>query len=84
MAADILLYDTHVVPVGKDQKQHLELCRDVALRMNHVYGEGTVVVPEAVIARRPLVPGTDGEKMSKSRGNACRSSRTRRPCARWS
>jgi tryptophanyl-tRNA synthetase len=69
MAADILLYDTHVVPVGKDQKQHLELCRDVALRINHVYGEGTLVVPEAVIAEGPLVPGTDGEKMSKSRGN---------------
>lgn len=70
MAADILLYDTHVVPVGKDQKQHLELCRDVALRMNHVYGEGTLVVPEPVINEGPLVPGTDGEKMSKSRGNA--------------
>jgi tryptophanyl-tRNA synthetase len=69
MAADILLYDTHVVPVGKDQKQHLELCRDVALRINHVYGEGTLVVPEAVIAEGPLVPGTDGEKMSKSRSN---------------
>ncbi|MCA9578632.1 MAG: tryptophan--tRNA ligase [Polyangiales bacterium] len=69
MAADILLYDTDVVPVGKDQKQHLELCRDVALRVNHVYGEGTLVVPEPVIAEGPLVPGTDGEKMSKSRGN---------------
>ncbi|MCA9535325.1 MAG: tryptophan--tRNA ligase [Myxococcales bacterium] len=69
MAADILLYDTDVVPVGKDQKQHLELCRDVAQRVNHVYGEGTLVVPEPVIAEGPLVPGTDGEKMSKSRGN---------------
>ncbi len=69
MAADILLYDADVVPVGKDQKQHLELCRDVAARMNHIYGEGTLVVPDAVIAEGPLVPGTDGEKMSKSKGN---------------
>ena len=69
MAADILLYDTDVVPVGKDQKQHLELTRDVAQRLNHVYGEGTLVVPEALISEAPLVPGTDGEKMSKSRGN---------------
>jgi tryptophanyl-tRNA synthetase len=71
MAADILLFDTHVVPVGKDQKQHLELTRDVAQRINHHYGEGTLVVPEAVINdRAPLVPGTDGDpKMSKSKGN---------------
>ncbi|MBW2507765.1 MAG: tryptophan--tRNA ligase [Deltaproteobacteria bacterium] len=69
MAADILLYDTDVVPVGKDQKQHLELTRDVAQRLNHVYGEGTLVVPDALISEAPLVPGTDGEKMSKSRGN---------------
>jgi len=70
MAADILLYDTDVVPVGKDQKQHLELTRDVATRLNHTYGEGTLVVPEALISEAPLVPGTDGEKMSKSRGNS--------------
>ncbi len=69
MAADILLYDTDVVPIGKDQKQHLELTRDVATRLNHIYGEGTLVVPEALISDAPLVPGTDGEKMSKSRGN---------------
>ena len=69
MAADILLYDTDVVPIGKDQKQHLELTRDVALRLNHLYGENTLVVPEALITEAPLVPGTDGEKMSKSRGN---------------
>jgi tryptophanyl-tRNA synthetase len=69
MAADILLYDSDVVPVGKDQKQHLELTRDVATRLNHVYGEGTLVVPEGLISEAPLVPGTDGEKMSKSRGN---------------
>ncbi len=69
MAADILLYDTDVVPIGKDQKQHLELTRDVATRLNHLYGEGTLVVPEALISDAPLVPGTDGEKMSKSKGN---------------
>jgi tryptophanyl-tRNA synthetase len=69
MAADILLYDTDVVPIGKDQKQHLELTRDVAMRLNHVYGADTLVVPEALISEAPLVPGTDGEKMSKSKGN---------------
>lgn len=69
MAADIVLYDADVVPVGKDQKQHLELTRDVAVRLNHLYGEGTVVVPEAKLAEVALIPGTDGEKMSKSRGN---------------
>lgn len=70
MAADILLYDANVVPVGKDQQQHLELTRDVAMRLNHVYGEGTLVVPEAVGIDAPLVPGLDGQKMSKSKGNA--------------
>ena len=70
MAADILLYDTDVVPVGQDQRQHLELARDAATRINHRFGEGTVVVPEAVIGEAPLVPGTDGRKMSKSQGNA--------------
>lgn len=69
MAADILLFDAQVVPIGQDQKQHLELARDMAQRLNHHYGEGTVVVPEAVITEAPLVPGTDGQKMSKSRGN---------------
>ncbi|MAQ18736.1 MAG: tryptophan--tRNA ligase [Sandaracinus sp.] len=69
MAADILLYDTDVVPVGKDQKQHVELCRDVAQRVNHVFGEDTLVVPEVHVGDAPLVPGIDGEKMSKSRGN---------------
>jgi tryptophanyl-tRNA synthetase len=70
MAADILLYDTDLVPVGQDQKQHLEVCRDVALRINHVFGEGTLVVPEMLISEAPLVPGTDGTKMSKSKGNS--------------
>ncbi|HEX4351718.1 MAG TPA: tryptophan--tRNA ligase [Polyangiales bacterium] len=69
MAADIALYDADVVPVGADQKQHLELTRDIAQRMNHLYGEGTIVVPEALIADAPIVPGFDGRKMSKSYGN---------------
>jgi len=72
MAADILLYGAHFVPVGKDQKQHLEMTRDVAERFNHQMGE-TFVLPEARIDEQVmLVPGTDGEKMSKSRGNLLR------------
>lgn len=72
MAADILLYDAHVVPVGKDQKQHVEITRDVAERFNHQMGE-TFVLPNARIdAQVMVVPGTDGEKMSKSRGNLVR------------
>jgi tryptophanyl-tRNA synthetase len=70
MAADILLYDADVVPVGKDQLQHLELTRDAANRVNHVFGEGLLVVPEARITEAPLVLGLDGRKMSKSYGNA--------------
>lgn len=69
MAADIILFDTHVVPVGRDQKQHIEIARDLAARLNHVFGEGTLVVPEAVIQDEVLVPGLDGQKMSKSYGN---------------
>jgi tryptophanyl-tRNA synthetase len=69
MAADILLYDTDVVPVGRDQKQHLEIARDVAVRFNHVFGQAGLVVPEAVIQDELLVPGLDGQKMSKSHGN---------------
>jgi len=69
MAADIVLYDTNVVPIGADQKQHLELTRDIATRMNHHYGEGTLIVPEAVISEAPVVLGPDGQKMSKSYGN---------------
>ena len=69
MAADILLYDTQVVPVGKDQKQHLEVTRDIAIKFNHVYGD-TFVVPEPRIQESvAVVPGTDGQKMSKSYGN---------------
>lgn len=72
MAADILLYDAEVVPVGKDQKQHLEFTRDVAERFNHQMGE-TFVLPDARIDEQVMiVPGTDGEKMSKSRNNLIR------------
>lgn len=70
MAADILLYDTNVVPVGKDQKQHLEMTRDIAIKFNQTYGEGTFVVPEERIADEvAVIPGLDGQKMSKSYGN---------------
>jgi tryptophanyl-tRNA synthetase len=69
MAADILLFDTTVVPVGKDQKQHLEMTRDIAIKFNQTYGE-TLVVPESEIREEvAVVPGLDGQKMSKSYGN---------------
>ncbi|MGI6354874.1 MAG: tryptophan--tRNA ligase [Lentisphaerae bacterium] len=69
MAADILLYDSHLVPVGKDQKQHLEVTRDIAIRFNNKYGE-VLVVPEPMIQEETaVVPGLDGQKMSKSYNN---------------
>ena len=69
MAADILLYDAHFVPVGKDQMQHIEITRDVASRFNHQMGE-TFVIPEGTVQEETMyIPGTDGQKMSKSRGN---------------
>ncbi len=69
MAADILLYDAEIIPVGKDQLQHLEMTRDVASRFNHQMGE-TFVLPEAKIQEGTMyVPGTNGGKMSKSQGN---------------
>ena len=69
MAADILLYNAEYVPVGKDQLQHLEITRDVAARFNHQMGD-VFVLPEAKIAEDiMIIPGTDGEKMSKSRNN---------------
>ena len=69
MAADILIYDSNVVPVGQDQKQHVEVTRDVAIKFNEAYGE-TFVIPEAQIRTDVAkVPGVDGEKMSKSYGN---------------
>ncbi|MGB1039261.1 MAG: tryptophan--tRNA ligase, partial [Flavobacteriales bacterium] len=69
MAADILLYDSEIIPVGKDQLQHIEMTRDVASRFNNLMGE-TLVLPEPKIQENTmLVPGTDGTKMSKSKGN---------------
>jgi tryptophanyl-tRNA synthetase len=69
MAADILIYDSNVVPVGQDQKQHVEITRDIAIKFNEQYGQ-TFVIPEPQIrAGVSKVPGTDGEKMSKSYGN---------------
>lgn len=70
MAADILLYDSDVVPVGVDQVQHIEVTRDIAQRFNSLYGEGTLHLPQAkVVESTAKVPGLDGEKMSKSYGN---------------
>src|SRR5688572_19329380 len=69
MTADIILYDANFVPVGKDQRQHLEIARDIATAFNNQYGE-TFVVPEAKISEDVMtIPGTDGQKMSKSYGN---------------
>ena len=69
MAADILLYDAEIIPVGKDQLQHIEMTRDVASRFHAKMGE-TFVLPQGKIQENTmLIPGTDGEKMSKSRGN---------------
>jgi len=69
MAADILLYDSNIVPVGKDQAQHLEITRDVASRVNHIF-PNTLVLPELKVDERVMiVPGTDGQKMSKSYNN---------------
>jgi tryptophanyl-tRNA synthetase len=69
MAADILIYDSNLVPVGRDQKQHVEMTRDIAIKFNEQYGQ-TFVIPEPQIRDEvALVPGTDGQKMSKSYGN---------------
>src|SRR6059036_3066586 len=69
MAADILIYDSNVVPVGQDQKQHVEITRDIAIKFNEAYGQ-TFVIPEPQIRDEvAVVPGTDGQKMSKSYGN---------------
>lgn len=70
MAADILLYGSHLVPVGKDQKQHIEMARDMAQRFNRLYDTDVLVLPEPYILEdTATVPGTDGRKMSKSYGN---------------
>jgi tryptophanyl-tRNA synthetase len=69
-AADILAYDADLVPVGKDQKQHLEVTRDIAVKINEAYGEGTLKLPDAKISEDvAVVPGLDARKMSKSYGN---------------
>ena len=69
MAADILIYDSNVVPVGRDQKQHVEMTRDIAIKFNEQYGQ-TFVIPEPQIRDEvAVVPGIDGQKMSKSYGN---------------
>jgi tryptophanyl-tRNA synthetase len=69
MAADILIYDSNVVPVGRDQKQHVEMTRDIAIKFNEQYGQ-TFVLPEPQIRDEvAVIPGTDGQKMSKSYGN---------------
>jgi tryptophanyl-tRNA synthetase len=68
MAADILIYRSHLVPVGKDQEQHLEMTRDIAGAFNHLFGE-VFPLPDAVFNEAAVVPGTDGQKMSKSYGN---------------
>jgi tryptophanyl-tRNA synthetase len=70
MAADILLYHADVVPVGQDQKQHIEMTRDIAARFNHTYGEDVLKLPEPYILDGvAAIPGTDGRKMSKTYGN---------------
>ena len=69
MAADILLYQPHLVPVGKDQKQHIEVTRDIAIRFNNTFGE-TFLVPDGEISENTaVIPGLDGQKMSKSYDN---------------
>ncbi|MFO1020668.1 MAG: tryptophan--tRNA ligase [Planctomycetales bacterium] len=69
MAADILLYDSDIVPVGSDQVQHIEVTRDIALRFNSLYGEALTLPNAKTLDESAKVPGTDGEKMSKSYGN---------------
>lgn len=70
MAADILLFDSNVVPVGKDQIQHVEMTRDIAQSFNHAYGQELFVLPQSKVDEKvATVPGTDGAKMSKSYGN---------------
>ena len=73
MAADILIYNADLVPVGQDQKQHIEMCRDMAQRFNHTYGAEVFALPEPMILESvAVVPGTDGRKMSKSYDNTIR------------
>ena len=70
MAADILIYDSDIVPVGKDQKQHVEVTRDLAIKMNEIYGANLLKLPEpAIQPEMAVIPGLDGQKMSKSYDN---------------
>ncbi len=69
MAADILLYDAEIVPVGKDQKQHLEIARDLAEKFNHLFGETLTLPTPQIQEETAVIPGIDGKKMSKSYGN---------------
>jgi tryptophanyl-tRNA synthetase len=69
MASDILLYDANIVPVGKDQKQHIEFTRDVASKFNAKFGEVLIIPEESISESSMYVTGTDGQKMSKSKGN---------------
>ncbi len=69
MAADILAQGSHIVPVGKDQKQHVEMTRDIAQKFNQTYNQPVFVIPDIVMGTAPYVPGVDGEKMSKSYKN---------------
>jgi tryptophanyl-tRNA synthetase len=69
MAADILIYDSNVVPVGRDQKQHVEVTRDIAIKFNQTYGEVFVIPEPRIRDETAAVPGVDGQKMSKSYGN---------------
>ncbi len=81
MAADILMFKAAKVPVGRDQKQHVEMARDIAQRFNHHFGE-TFVLPDAVIGDNiATLPGLDGRKMSKSYGNVIPCSPARKSCA---
>src|SRR2546428_10064637 len=69
MAADILIYDSDIVPVGKDQKQHIEMTRDLAVKMNETFGHVFKLPEPRIQAATQTVPGIDGQKMSKSYGN---------------
>ena len=69
MAADILLFNTELVPVGKDQKQHIEITRDIASRFNHIFGNTLIIPKPDIKSDTQLIPGIDGQKMSKSYKN---------------
>ncbi len=69
MAADILIYQSELVPVGKDQKQHIEVTRDIALKFNHLYGDIFKLPQELIVADHKVIPGIDGQKMSKTYNN---------------